>query len=76
MPSYEFRCRECSQEFTVKISWRDKKAVRCPDCQSADLQELIGNYSININGGSASKTDIPAACRNCEAAGSACAFKR
>lgn len=42
MPSYEFICRTCGENFTVIIPYSKKKEVRCPQCGSQDLKEVFG----------------------------------
>ena len=40
MPEYEFECRHCKKTFTLilRISERGKTAVRCPECDSEDVE--------------------------------------
>ena len=44
MPSYEFRCLKCHRRFDIFLSYTDygKSAIRCPHCQSTDVQRKIG----------------------------------
>ncbi len=71
MPSYEYRCTQCLQEFQAKASWREKGEIRCPHCGGSELQELFGRYTINVQS-AASRKELPPTCRGCEAAGSTC----
>jgi putative FmdB family regulatory protein len=43
MPVYEYACLECGKEFTLLLSVvdRDRKAVRCPDCKSDRIEQLV-----------------------------------
>jgi len=52
MPTYDFRCQECGDRFTVKMSWKDKDKAICPACGSGKLQQLF--TGITILGGSSS----------------------
>lgn len=42
MPEYEYSCSSCGKKFTVamSISEHDKRQVRCPECQSQELEQL------------------------------------
>jgi putative FmdB family regulatory protein len=42
VPSYEFICRECGENFTTIVPYSQKKEVRCPKCGSQDLKEVFG----------------------------------
>ncbi|MEW8957666.1 MAG: zinc ribbon domain-containing protein [Moorella sp. (in: firmicutes)] len=50
MPTYDFRCQECGERFTVKMSWQEKDKATCPACGSSKLQQLF--TGITILGGS------------------------
>jgi putative FmdB family regulatory protein len=39
MPTYEFLCKKCGKEFTVRTSISRRKEVKCTHCSSADLQQ-------------------------------------
>jgi putative FmdB family regulatory protein len=43
MPSYEFECKTCGHEFSLRMSVdeRDKKKVRCPKCDSEAVKHVI-----------------------------------
>ncbi|NMB35234.1 MAG: zinc ribbon domain-containing protein [Firmicutes bacterium] len=42
MPAYDFLCRKCGKEFTVRTSISRRKQVKCPHCSSGDLQQRFG----------------------------------
>ncbi len=48
MPSYEFRCLNCHRRFDIFLSYDDygTTAVRCPHCQSTDVQRKIGRIRV------------------------------
>ncbi|BCV20866.1 FmdB family zinc ribbon protein [Moorella sp. Hama-1] len=50
MPTYDFRCQECGERFTVKMSLKEKDKATCPACGSQKLQQLF--TGITILGGS------------------------
>lgn len=39
MPIYEYRCRECEQEFELLV--RKDTVIACPACESEDLEKLL-----------------------------------
>jgi putative FmdB family regulatory protein len=43
MPLYEYICKKCQKKFSevLTIKERDTKKVRCPKCQSAELDKVI-----------------------------------
>ena len=42
MPLYDYTCRECDHTFDAIVSVRTAADVRCPACESADLERLLG----------------------------------
>jgi putative FmdB family regulatory protein len=46
MPNYDYRCRACGQEFTVKVSLAEKEQVVCPNCNSRNLQQLFREVNL------------------------------
>jgi putative FmdB family regulatory protein len=49
MPSYDFRCRSCGQDFTLtyaSIAEAGRSDPRCPRCQSAELSRLIRRVAV------------------------------
>jgi putative FmdB family regulatory protein len=44
MPTYEFRCTDCRRRFDLFLSYSeyDKSVIRCPHCQSTNVQRKIG----------------------------------
>jgi putative FmdB family regulatory protein len=43
MAEYEFECRQCLKVFTVflRVSERAKTTIRCPGCDSTDVEPLM-----------------------------------
>lgn len=41
MPLYEYKCRACGHEFEKLVTGRTAPAVACPECQSAEFDQLI-----------------------------------
>jgi putative FmdB family regulatory protein len=42
MPLYEYTCRKCSHTFEEFVPASGESEVRCPECQGAELDRLIG----------------------------------
>jgi putative FmdB family regulatory protein len=42
MPLYEYACRTCSHTFEEFVTVSGESEVRCPECQGAELDRLIG----------------------------------
>jgi len=52
MPLYEYRCNECSREFTLLVGVTATKAKRaCPKCGSRKITKLISRPSPLARGG-------------------------
>lgn len=47
MPVYEYECQACRHVFTVTLSVKqhDEKTAKCPQCGSANLQQLLSGIS-------------------------------
>jgi len=46
MPTYEYRCQECSKEFSLILSMKehDEGKAKCPNCGSQKLEQLISTF--------------------------------
>ena len=46
MPSYDYRCRKCGQQFTTreKISEHDASATMCPQCKSQEVERVMSSF--------------------------------
>ena len=42
MPLYDYSCRGCGHTFDAIVTARTAADVRCPECESADLERLLG----------------------------------
>ena len=42
MPLYDYACRKCSHTFDAIVTTRTADSVRCPECESDDLERLLG----------------------------------
>ena len=48
MPLYEFKCRDCDNNFEELVSFSDlqKNTVECPECSSKNVKKEISTPSI------------------------------
>ena len=59
MPIFEFRCLECSTVFELlELTKKStKKGMRCPKCNSPEVERLLSRVSVvKSSGGKATKT--------------------
>lgn len=49
VPTYEYRCLECRKRVSIYQSYDEygRLPVRCPNCESENLQRLIGRVRIS-----------------------------
>ena len=47
MPNYDHTCKKCKKDFVVemKISEVGEKEVKCPKCDSGDVERNVTNQS-------------------------------
>jgi len=47
MPTYEFSCKKCGQEFTLIMSLRERETtkVACSACGSDDVSQILGTFT-------------------------------
>ncbi len=43
MPAYEFKCKNCGEEFTLDESFKEHREhhEKCPKCRSKRIEQLI-----------------------------------
>jgi putative FmdB family regulatory protein len=46
MPTYEYQCSKCGQEFTLTMSLSEYQAgkVTCPKCASPEVTQLMTSF--------------------------------
>jgi putative FmdB family regulatory protein len=46
MPTYEYHCRACGAQFTVRahISDYGQMAVSCPECRSREVERVMSDF--------------------------------
>ena len=47
MPTYEYKCEACKEEFIVILSFseHDNGNITCPKCQGDDVKQLISIFT-------------------------------
>ena len=47
MPTYEYRCDKCGEQFTLILSLREHEEVpqKCPKCQSKKVTQLLSTFT-------------------------------
>ena len=47
MPTYEYRCKECSQKFEIRRGFFDKEKAKtqCPKCGSEETGRVFSFFS-------------------------------
>ncbi len=56
MPTYEYRCEKCDQNFDVVQSFQDDPLTKCPTCGSP-VRKVFGSVGIVFKGSGFYKTD-------------------
>lgn len=46
MPTYEYNCRDCGQQFEkiTSIPEHDKNKPQCPNCKSKKVEQIISGF--------------------------------
>ena len=50
MPAYDFKCKNCGHAFTSRMSISERDKVRCPECNSKNLQQIFQNFAVQVKG--------------------------
>ena len=56
MPTYEYRCTSCGDQFEIVQSFKDASLTACDKCQGA-LRKVYGNVGISFKGTGFYKND-------------------
>src|SRR4051812_30968209 len=56
MPTYEYRCKDCSEQLEVVQAFTDDPLTECPAC-GGPLRKVFGNIGITFKGSGFYKTD-------------------
>lgn len=60
MPTYSYRCTECSTAFDIQQSFTDDSLTECPTCQGR-LRKVFSAVGVTFNGSGFYRTDSRAA---------------
>jgi len=47
MPIFDFVCKDCGKQFDVKISNAEKGKVKCPECNSSNINQIFSSFGSN-----------------------------
>lgn len=50
MPAYDFKCKSCGKSFTTRVSISERDTIRCPECNSKNLQQVFQNFAVQVKG--------------------------
>ena len=62
MPSYDYSCKDCSENFTVNKSMNDTTVPNCPKCNSSNIRRIWGGFSLKGCGNSCSSGSSCSSC--------------
>ncbi len=51
MPTYEYRCQKCGENFTVTMTLleHDRTKPRCPKCKSPRVEQLLSQVYVQTS---------------------------
>ena len=64
MPLYEYRCRDCGEEFEAVVFKRTQR-VHCKKCNGPRVEKLVSVFAISGGSGSRSAALEPGPCTSC-----------
>ncbi|MHA7985783.1 FmdB family zinc ribbon protein [Rathayibacter sp. CAU 1779] len=56
MPTYSYKCTECSAAFDIHQSFSDEALTTCPDC-GGPLRKVFGSVGVTFKGSGFYRTD-------------------
>jgi len=56
MPTYSYRCTECSTAFDIQQAFTDDALTECPECRGR-LRKLFSAVGVTFNGSGFYRTD-------------------
>ena len=56
MPTYSYRCTECSTAFDIQQAFTDDALTECPECRGK-LRKLVSAVGVTFNGSGFYRTD-------------------
>jgi putative FmdB family regulatory protein len=58
MPTYEYKCKACDNEFEVVQRMVDEPLVECPKCKKPELKKVISGCGFQLKGTGWYQTDF------------------
>jgi putative FmdB family regulatory protein len=49
MPLFDFSCLECGKQFARIISNAEKGKLKCPECNSSNIKQLLSSFNSRKN---------------------------
>lgn len=68
MPTYSYRCTECSTAFDIQQAFTDDALTECPSCQGR-LRKIFSAVGVTFNGSGFYRTDSRAGSSGASSAG-------
>lgn len=68
MPTYDFRCKQCSEKFSKFVSFQEKDNVKCPIC-NGDAQQIFTGFLYNKTGGGDNSSQSSSSCAKTSCSG-------
>ena len=66
MPIYEFKCLKCEEFIEVLFKTPDDKIeLKCPSCESEDLERVLSTTSYSMSDGSGKSQGVKSQTRTC-----------
>ncbi len=69
MPTYSYRCTDCSTAFDIQQAFTDDSLTVCPSCEGR-LRKVFSAVGVTFNGSGFYRTDSRAASKGSEKSGS------
>ncbi|MBI5517444.1 MAG: zinc ribbon domain-containing protein [Deltaproteobacteria bacterium] len=59
MPTYEFTCHRCHQEFEVRVARIDGRPEGCTACGSTDFERVLSTFAAHTSSGGGARAELP-----------------
>ncbi len=56
MPIFEFKCKDCGEKFEKLVFSSDKEKIKCPKCNSENVNKVFSVFASKGTGASCSST--------------------
>jgi len=58
MPAYDFKCHNCDDKFTVRISISERDKVKCPKCGSSGVKQVFTPFAVSVKSNKSGTCDL------------------